>query len=204
MFTAMILSLLSSYGLYALIIIFLILFIETGLVFVPFLPGDSMLFMSGAFLAASGYNPILVIILFSIAAISGDFLNYSLGKKYGLRLRHLPIVGKWIKEEHITKTQTFFDKHGASAISLGRFIPIVRTFIPFIAGLCKMNSRQFLNYNIIGGISWVLVGVLSGFFFGSLPLVKQNFELIMLAIVFVSILPIVVIALKKKVRISCD
>lgn len=158
-----------------LIIIFLILFIETGFSFCSLFTRRFHVVYEWSLLSVSGYNPILVIILFSIVGlISGDFLNYSLGKKYGLRLRHLPIVGKWIKEEHITKTQTFFDKHGASAISLGRFIPIVRTFIPFIAGLGKMNSRQFLNYNIIGGISWVLVGVLSGFFFGSLPLVKQN------------------------------
>ena len=130
MFTNFINLILTQYGLYAFLIIFLIIFVETGLVFFPFLPGDSLLFMTGAFIAKSAYNPILFSFILAVAAILGDFVNYSLGRKYGLSLRKVPFFGKFIKDSHIAETEHFFLKYGNIAISLGRFVPIVRTFIP--------------------------------------------------------------------------
>ncbi|EGJ27051.1 VTT domain-containing protein [Streptococcus porcinus] len=197
MFTDFINTILTNYGLYAFAIIFVIIFIETGLVFFPFLPGDSLLFMTGASIAKSGYNPIPFIILLASAAIIGDYVNYSLGKKYGLSLRKVPFLGKFIKDSHIAETEQFFVKYGNLAISLGRFVPIVRTFIPFISGIGRMDQKQFLIYNCIGGLSWVLIGILAGFFFGSIPFVQTHFEMIMLAIIFISILPIIFVAIKR-------
>ncbi len=198
MFTNFINLILTQYGLYAFAIIFLIIFIETGLVFFPFLPGDSLLFMTGAFIAKSLFNPIPFILLLAVAAICGDYVNYSLGRKYGLSLRKVPYLGKFIKDSHIAETQAFFAKYGKISISLGRFVPIVRTFIPFISGIGEMDRKSFLKFNIIGGLSWVIVGIIAGFFFGSIPFVKAHFELIMLSIVLVSILPIVFVGFKRK------
>ncbi|KHD45994.1 VTT domain-containing protein [Streptococcus hongkongensis] len=200
MFTNFINLILTQYGIYAFLIIFLIIFVETGLVFFPFLPGDSLLFMTGAFIAKSAYNPIPFLIILAIAAILGDFVNYTLGRKYGLALRKVPFFGKFIKDSHITETEHFFQKYGNIAISLGRFVPIVRTFIPFISGIGKMDPKKFFIFNCIGGLSWVIIGILSGFFFGSIPFVKAHFELIMLAIVFVSVLPIIFMVIKRQIN----
>ncbi len=200
MFTNFINLILTQYGLYAFLIIFLIIFVETGLVFFPFLPGDSLLFMTGAFIAKSAYNPILFIFILAVAAILGDFVNYSLGRKYGLSLRKVPFFGKSIKDSHIAETEHFFLKYGNIAISLGRFVPIVRTFIPFISGIGKMDTKKFFIFNCIGGLSWVIIGILAGFFFGSIPFVKVHFELIMLAIVFVSVLPIIFMVIKRQMN----
>ncbi|AEF25644.1 VTT domain-containing protein [Streptococcus parauberis] len=200
MFTNFINLILTQYGLYAFLIIFLIIFVETGLVFFPFLPGDSLLFMTGAFIAKSAYNPILFIFILAVAAILGDFVNYSLGRKYGLSLRKVPFFGKFIKDSHIAETEHFFLKYGNIAISLGRFVPIVRTFIPFISGIGKMDTKKFFIFNCIGGLSWVIIGILAGFFFGSIPFVKAHFELIMLAIVFVSVLPIIFMVIKRQMN----
>ncbi|VTS12675.1 VTT domain-containing protein [Streptococcus pseudoporcinus] len=197
MFTDFINTILTNYGLYAFAIIFVIIFIETGLVFFPFLPGDSLLFMTGASIAKSGYNPIPFIMLLASAAIIGDYVNYSLGKKYGLSLRKVPFFGKFIKDTHIAETEQFFAKYGSLGISLGRFVPIVRTFIPFISGIGRMDQKQFLIYNCIGGLSWVLIGILAGFFFGSIPFVQSHFEMIMLAIIVISVLPIGFVAIKR-------
>lgn len=200
MFTNFINLILTQYGLYSFLIIFLIIFVETGLVFFPFLPGDSLLFMTGAFIAKSAYNPILFIFILAVAAILGDFVNYSLGRKYGLSLRKVPFFGKFIKDSHIAETEHFFLKYGNIAISLGRFVPIVRTFIPFISGIGKMDTKKFFIFNCIGGLSWVIIGILAGFFFGSIPFVKAHFELIMLAIVFVSVLPIIFMVIKRQMN----
>ncbi|UWM90108.1 VTT domain-containing protein [Streptococcus parauberis] len=200
MFTNFINLILTQYGLYAFLIIFLIIFVETGLVFFPFLPGDSLLFMTGAFIAKSAYNPILFIFILAVAAILGDFVNYSLGRKYGLSLRKVPFFGKFIKDSHIAETEHFFLKYGNIAISLGRFVPIVRTFIPFISGIGKMDTKKFFIFNCIGGLSWVIIGILAGFFFGSIPFVKAHFELIMLTIVFVSVLPIIFMVIKRQMN----
>ncbi|CAM4207387.1 cytochrome O ubiquinol oxidase [Streptococcus penaeicida] len=200
MFTDFINMILTNYGLYAFAIIFVIIFVETGLVFFPFLPGDSLLFMTGASIAKSAYNPIIFIFILAIAAIIGDYVNYSLGKRYGLALRRVPFFGKFIKDSHIAETEQFFVKYGNIAISLGRFVPIVRTFIPFISGIGRMDAKKFLHYNIIGGLAWVIVGILAGFFFGSIPFVQAHFELIMLGIIFVSALPIIFVAVKRQLK----
>ncbi|WNZ94590.1 VTT domain-containing protein [Streptococcus iniae] len=175
MFTEFINSILTQYGLYAFAIIFAIIFIETGLVFFPFLPGDSLLFMTGASLATSGYQPIPFIVLLASATILGDYVNYSLGRQYGLSLRKVPFFGKFIKDSHIKETEAFFGKYGKIAISLGRFVPIVRTFIPFISGIGKMDKKQFLLYNCIGGITWIIIGILSGFFLEAYHLCNEAF-----------------------------
>lgn len=200
MFTDFINMILTNYGLYAFAIIFVIIFVETGLVFFPFLPGDSLLFMTGASIAKSGYNPIIFIIILAIAAILGDYVNYTLGKNYGLALRCVPFLGKFIKDDHIAETEHFFAKYGNIAISLGRFVPIVRTFIPFISGIGRMDKKKFLLYNCTGGLSWVIIGLLAGYFFGSIPFVQKHFELIMLAIIFVSVLPIIFVAVKRQLK----
>lgn len=199
MITKAIATILTMYGVQSFILIFCIIFIETGLVFIPFLPGDSLLFITGTFLATSGYQPIYTILLLSLAAILGDFVNYCLGKKYGLHLREIPIIGKWIKETTLQRTEHFFARHGQGAIFIGRFIPIIRTCIPFVAGIGKMKPVHFFRFNILGGVAWVSVGVLAGYFFGRITFVKQHFAFIMLIIIFLSALPLLVIAIKKKV-----
>ncbi|MGT2888505.1 DedA family protein [Streptococcus didelphis] len=197
MFTHFINMILNQYGFYAFLLIFTIIFIETGLVFFPFLPGDSLLFMTGAFIAKGHSNPLGFILFLALAAILGDYINYSLGRRYGLSLRHIPVLGKFIKDSHIAETENFFRRYGNLAITFGRFVPIVRTFIPFIAGIGKMERKQFLIFNCLGGLSWVLIGILAGFFFGSIAFVQTHFEMIMLAIIFISVLPILVMLLRK-------
>jgi membrane-associated protein len=177
-----------SYNNWAYGFLFLIIFVETGLVIMPFLPGDSLLFLVGAFSSQGIFNLWYVLILLFIAAVIGDTLNYMIGKKMG------PIVFeknyRFMKKEHLLKAQIFYDKHGAKAIILARFVPIVRTFAPFIAGVASMNYSKFIFYNIIGGAIWVVGITLLGYFLGEIPYIKNNFEKVVLLIVFISILPI--------------
>lgn len=173
-----------SYG-----ILFGIIFVETGFVFVPFLPGDSLLFAAGAFAALGSLNLYLVLGLMIVAAILGDTLNYWIGHYFGDSLVANPKVP--INKEHILETQKFFDKHGGKTIILARFVPIVRTFAPFVAGIGRMKYSQFISYNVIGGITWVLAATLAGFFFGNIPFVKENFSLVVLGIVGVSVIPMI-------------
>jgi membrane-associated protein len=177
-----------SYNNWAYGFLFLIIFVETGLVIMPFLPGDSLLFLVGAFSSQGIFNLGYVLILLFIAAVIGDTLNYMIGKKMG------PIVFeknyRFMKKEHLLKAQIFYDKHGAKAIILARFVPIVRTFAPFIAGVASMNYSKFIFYNIIGGAIWVVGITLLGYFLGEIPYIKNNFEKVVLLIVFISILPI--------------
>ena len=187
-----------DYGTLTYAILFGIIFVETGLVFVPFLPGDSLLFAAGAFAALGSLNLPLTLGLMIIAAIAGDTLNYWIGHFFGQKLVDNPRVP--INKEHIEETQKFFDKHGGKTIILARFVPIVRTFAPFVAGIGKMHYTQFLSYNIIGGITWVLVATLAGFFFGNIPFVKENFSLVVLGIVFVSVVPMLVPLVKKWIK----
>ncbi len=187
-----------DYGTLTYAILFGIIFIETGLVFVPFLPGDSLLFAAGAFAALGSLNLPLTLGLMIIAAIAGDTLNYWIGHFFGQKLVDNPKVP--INKEHIEETQKFFDKHGGKTIILARFVPIVRTFAPFVAGIGKMHYTQFLSYNVIGGLAWVLVATLAGFFFGNIPFVKENFSLVVLGIVFVSVVPMLVPIVKKWIK----
>ncbi|WP_124058671.1 DedA family protein [Vaginisenegalia massiliensis] len=196
MFTHLITTIISQYGVYAFAVFFILIFVETGLVFMPFLPGDSLLFMAGTFTVTSHIHPLWIILLFSLAAIAGDGLNFFLGKTYGTRLLYRPWVRRFVKDQHIERAEQFFKRYGNSAISLGRFMPIIRTLIPFTAGIGKMPNRQFVFFNIVGGIIWVTIGILAGYFFGSISFVKQHFEMIMLAIVLVSISPMLFAGIK--------
>jgi membrane-associated protein len=186
----------TAYGKWVYAFLFSIIFVETGLVIMPFLPGDSLLFLVGAFSSQGIFNLWFSLILLFIAAVTGDTLNYMIGKKMG------PVVFernyKFIKKEHLLKAQAFYEKHGAKAIILARFVPIVRTFAPFIAGVASMNYSRFISYNIIGGVIWVFGITLLGYFLGEIPYIKNNFEKVVLLIVFVSILPIIIEFLKAK------
>ena len=191
-------QLISTYGFATYAILFIIIFIETGLVFTPFLPGDSLLFAAGAFAALGSLNILVVLGLLIAAAILGDTVNYSIGHFFGQKLVDSPKVP--IKKEHIEETNRFFEKHGGKTIILARFVPIVRTFAPFVAGIGKMTYGKFLSYNVVGGTLWVLVATLAGYFFGNLPFVKENFSLIIFAVVLISVVPIlfpIITAFKK-------
>jgi len=176
-----------QYGVWAHLILFAVIFCETGLVVTPFLPGDSLLFAAGAFAADRSLRIEWLIPLLIVAAIAGDTLNYWLGHWFGEHAFSGRIP--FLKHAHLEKTHRFFEKYGGKTIILARFVPIVRTFAPFVAGMGSMNYRQFLVYNVVGGIVWVLIFVMLGFWFGTLEFVKKNFELVMVAIVGLSILP---------------
>lgn len=193
-------EIISNYGVVTYAILFAIIFVETGLVFVPFLPGDSLLFAAGAFAALGTLNVWIIIGLMIVAAIAGDTANYWIGHFFGDALVKNPKVP--IKKEHIEETQKFFDKHGGKTIILARFVPIVRTFAPFVAGIGRMHYGQFISYNVIGGTLWVIVATLAGFFFGNIPFVKENFSLVVLGIVGVSVVPMLVPLLKKVIAKS--
>ncbi|MFJ8263429.1 DedA family protein [Rummeliibacillus sp. NPDC094406] len=181
---------------------FLIVFIETGVVILPFLPGDSLLFASGALAAFGALNLWITLAVFFVAAVLGDTLNYEIGHKVGKSIPENSFLGRVINKERMQKAQDFFDKHGGKTIVIARFMPVIRTFIPFIAGASKMRYRHFIVYNITGAFLWVLVGVLSGYFFGNIPFVKNNFSTVILAIIFVSILPAIIGILRTKIKKS--
>jgi membrane-associated protein len=198
--------LIQDYGIWVYGILFLIVFVETGLVFMPLLPGDSLLFAAGSFCAGvqidnelAQLNLWVVLSLLIIAAILGDALNFWIGQKYGRKLAQLKI-GKYavLKEKHLQQTQDFFEKHGSKTIIIARFVPIVRTFAPFTAGLANMRYNVFLKYNVVGGISWVLGLTLLGYFFGNLTIVRENFETVIFGIIGLSLLPMVIAILKEK------
>jgi len=193
-------AIISSYGVLTYAILFVIIFVETGLVFTPFLPGDSLLFAAGAFAAIGSLNVWVILGLMMIAAVAGDTANYWIGHFFGQKLVDNPRVP--INDEHIAKTKAFFDKHGGKAIILARFVPIVRTFAPFVAGIGKMHYGQFISFNVIGGVAWVLVATLAGFFFGNIPFVRENFSLVVLGIVVVSVVPMIIEVIKAKMNKS--
>ncbi|KRN21321.1 VTT domain-containing protein [Lacticaseibacillus camelliae] len=187
----------SQFGNLIYIGLFGLIFIETGVVILPFLPGDSLLFLCGSLAALNnqGLNIWLLIGLLSIAAIAGDALNFEIGEHFGNYLMQSQKLSRLIKPNYIKRSQRFFKKHGKPAIFLGRFVPIIRTFIPFTAGISKMRYRDFALYNVLGGLSWVLVALGSGYFFGNIAVVKAHFELIMLAIIAISLLPAAIMGL---------
>jgi membrane-associated protein len=180
-------KIISDYGTWTYGILFVVIFVETGLVIMPFLPGDSLLFAAGTFAALGSLNILYILLLLIAAAILGDTVNYSIGHYLGERAYNI----KWIKKEYLDKTHAFFEKHGGKAIFLARFVPIVRTFAPFVAGIGKMSYGYFITYNFVGGISWVLIFTLLGYFFGNLDFVKHNFEFVIIAIILISVLPMV-------------
>lgn len=176
-----------NYGLWAYLILFLIIFCETGLVVTPFLPGDSLLFATGALAATGSMNILLLIALLVAAAILGDSANYWVGSKLGTRI--FKDDARVLKTEYLRRTQTFYDKYGGKVIIVARFIPIVRTYAPFLAGAARMSYPKFLTYNVVGGVTWILIFLMSGYAFGGMPFVENNFFLVVLVIIFLSVLP---------------
>ena len=178
------------YGVWTYAILFLIIFCETGLVVTPFLPGDSLLFAAGAFAALGSLDVWLLTVLLIVAAILGDCVNYTCGNYIGPRV--FKYQGGWFfRKDHLEKTRLVFEKYGAKAIVMARFLPIIRTFAPFLAGVGDMTYGTFLKYNVIGAVTWVVSFVMGGYLFGNIPLVKKNFTLVILAIIFVSVLPMI-------------
>ncbi|MBE7552895.1 MAG: DedA family protein [Anaerolineales bacterium] len=178
-----------AYGTWTYALLFLIIFLETGVVVTPFLPGDSLLFAAGALTAMedSGLNVIFLFILLTIAAILGDTANYWIGHSIGPRAFSGNI--RFLKKEYLERTHQFYEKYGGKAIVLARFVPIVRTFAPFVAGVGSMTYSRFIFYNVFGGVLWCAIFIFGGYFFGNLPFVKRNFELVVIAIIFISLLP---------------
>lgn len=177
-----------SYGTWTYLLLFVIVFCETGLVVTPFLPGDSLLFAAGAFAASGSFNVNWLFILLCISAILGDTVNYWIGCYLGPKVFHYE-GSKFFNKKHLQRTHQFYEKYGGKTIIIARFVPIIRTFAPFVAGVGSMTYWKFISYNVIGGILWVAICVFAGFFFGNLPIVKQNFTLVILMIIFISILP---------------
>jgi membrane-associated protein len=179
-----------QYGLLTYAILFGVVFAETGLIVTPFLPGDSLLFATGAIAALGSLNIWVITMLLFVAAVLGDAVNYWVGNIFGQKIVDNPKI-KFINQEHIDKTQQFYKKHGGKTIILARFIPLVRTFAPFVAGVGKMKYKRFFAYNVVGGFVWVFGFTLLGYFFGNLKFIKENFHYAIFAIVFLSIIPVV-------------
>jgi membrane-associated protein len=175
-------------------LLFFIIFLETGFVVTPFLPGDSLLFAAGAFAGMGWLNVSLLFFLLAIAAILGDTVNYWIGHYIGPRAFSGNI--RFLKQEHLIRTHEFYEKHGGKTIVLARFVPIIRTFAPFVAGIGAMSYGRFVTYNVVGGIAWVALFSFGGYFFGNIPFVKENFTLVILGIIFVSLLPPIIEYLK--------
>ena len=180
----------TQYGPWLYVLLFAVIFAETGLVVFPFLPGDSILFIAGTVVASAGLDVHLLVVLLIVAAILGDSLNYAIGHYIGPRVYDRQ-DSRWFKQEHLRRTQAFYDKYGAITIIIGRFVPIVRTFAPFLAGVAGMSYRRFLSYNVIGAVVWISSLVYAGYVFGNIPWVKQNLTFIVIGIVVVSLLPAV-------------
>jgi membrane-associated protein len=192
---------LESAGLWSYLLFFVVIFAETGLVVTPFLPGDSLVFTLGTLAAVEG-SPLhvaWVFVILSMAAILGDSANYAIGKYFGSII--LKKQGAWfLKKEHIDRTHRFYEKYGSKTIVLARFVPIVRTFAPFVAGVGRMSYTRFLTYNMAGGLLWITLFVFGGYFFGNIPVVKKNFGIVILAIIIISILPAVIEVWKERRR----
>jgi len=192
-----------QYGTYVYLILFLVIFIETGLVAMPFLPGDSLLFTAGLF-ARLGYLDItsLVLLLFT-AAVLGDNSNYWIGRTLGLKVMHMKIGRKnLVKQEYLDKTHQFYEKYGTKTIIMARFVPIVRTFAPFVAGVAEMTYRRFLSFDILGGALWICSMTFAGYFLGEIEWIRKNIELVAIGIIFISVLPIIIEFIKHRAQKS--
>lgn len=190
-------ALIQSYGAWTYLILFAIVFCETGLVVTPFLPGDSLLFAAGTFAALGAMDPIGLLGVLSLAAIAGDTVNYWIGHWVGPEVFRKD-TGRLFKKEHLERTHRFYEKHGGKTIILARFVPIVRTFAPFVAGVGRMSYLRFIVYNVAGGLVWVALFVGAGFYFGNIPMVRKQFTLVILAIIVVSVLPVLVEFLRNR------
>lgn len=186
----------SQYGTWTHLILFLIVFCETGLVVTPFLPGDSLLFAAGTFAALGALELWLVVLLLIVAAVAGDTVNYWVGAYIGPRA--LGEDSRFLRKEYLERTHAFYERHGGKTIILARFVPIIRTFAPFVAGVGAMSYPRFITYNVVGAVMWVGLFVLGGYFFGNISVVRENFTLVILAIIAISVLPIVVEAVRAR------
>lgn len=190
-------SIATEYGPWVYALLFAIIFAETGLVVTPFLPGDSILFVAGAVIASAGLNVHVLVALLILAAVLGDSVNYSIGHYIGPRVFDKP-DSRWFKQEHLRRTQAFYDKYGGVTIIIGRFVPIIRTFAPFLAGVAGMSYKRFFAFNVVGGIAWVASLVYAGYVFGNIPWVKDNLTFIVVGIVVVSLIPVAVTFFKER------
>ena len=190
-------TVIQNYGTWTYVILFLIIFCETGLVVTPILPGDSLLFAAGAFAATGSLDLAWLLILLTFAAVLGDAVNYAIGHFMGPKVFAQP-DSRFLKREYLDRTHQFYEKYGGKTIIIARFVPIVRTFAPFVAGVGSMTYAKFASYNITGGLLWVGVCVLAGYAFGNIPVVQENFTLVILGIIFVSILPGIIEFLRQR------
>ena len=184
-------TVIQNYGTWTYLILFLIIFCETGLVVTPILPGDSLLFAAGAFAAIGSLDPVWLFVLLTIAAVAGDTLNYGIGHFLGPKVFQQE-DSRFFKKEYLERTHRFYERHGGKTIIIARFMPIIRTFAPFVAGVGSMTYLSFISYNVIGGVLWIGLFIFGGYIFGNIPAVKHNFTLVILGIILVSILPGVV------------
>jgi len=196
-------SIIQTYGFWTYLILFAIVFCETGLVVTPFLPGDSLIFASGALSAMGSLNVWAFFITFLFAAVIGDTVNYSIGKAIGNSILDHG-KNKFVKKEYIVRAHKFYEKYGSLTIVIGRFIPIIRTFVPFVAGMGEMHYAKFITYNILGGFLWVALFLGGGYLFGNIPIIKDNFTFVLIAIIFISVLPAVIAFLRERKNVDVD
>ena len=191
---------LENVGLWSYLLFFAIIFAETGLVVTPFLPGDSLVFTLGTLAATGSLNIGWLFVILSVAAILGDSANYAVGKYFGSIILNKKQGAWFLKKEHLDRTHRFYEKYGSKTIVLARFVPIVRTFAPFVAGVGRMSYSRFLTYNMAGGLLWIALFVFGGYFFGNIPIIKKNFGLVIIAIIIISMLPAVIEILRERRR----
>ncbi len=194
-------TIIQQYGVWTYLILFLIIFCETGLVVTPILPGDSLLFAVGTFAARGALDLGLLLVLLSVAAVAGDTVNYAIGYRVGPQIFRKEGV-RFLNREYLDRTHRFYERHGAKTIVIARFVPIIRTFAPFVAGVGQMSYARFVTYNVAGGVGWIAALVLGGYLFGNIPVVRQNFTLVIFAIIVLSILPGVIEFLRQRSRPS--
>lgn len=190
-------DLIHQYGVWTYSILFVIIFCETGLVVTPFLPGDSLLFAAGTFAALGSLDVTVLLILLGIAAVAGDTVNYWIGRIVGPKVFTME-DSRWFNKKHLMRAHQFYERYGGKTIIIARFVPIIRTFAPFVAGIGDMTYWRFIAYNVIGGIAWIMICVWAGYFFGNIPVVKKNFTLVIFAIIIISVLPAVIEFLRQK------
>ncbi len=194
-------TIIQQYGVWTYLILFLIIFCETGLVVTPILPGDSLLFAVGTFAARGALDLGLLLVLLSVAAVAGDTVNYAIGYRVGPQIFRKEGV-RFLNREYLDRTHRFYERHGAKTIVIARFVPIIRTFAPFVAGVGRMSYARFVTYNVAGGVGWIAALVLGGYLFGNIPVVRQNFTLVIFAIIVLSILPGMIEFLRQRSRPS--
>jgi len=190
-------EIIQNFGIWTYCLLFLIVFAETGLVLTPFLPGDSLLFAVGAFAAMGALDVTMAFVVLSIAAIVGDSVNYAIGKFIGPKVFYKENA-RFLKREYLERTHQFYEKYGGKTIVIARFVPIIRTFAPFVAGIGRMDYLYFITYNVVGALLWVTIFVLGGYFFGNIPIIKKNFTVVIFIIIFLSMLPGIIEILKAR------